>query len=576
MDRIIKNQLDDYQGNFHLDNYTDSELFEMFCCYSIISQFVGNQLEIQDVTVGGGNDCGIDGLAILAVGHIIDAVETFETLAKQYQTSPEIKLIFVQAKTSPKFDTGDILKFWRGVKDFLSKKSKLKRSKQLEEKTEILNYILAHYSLVSSISIKLFYVTTGTYYGDDSNQLKSLREDFIKELLDEHITDNIKMEFLGSLELQRLYRKTKNQLSAEIHFEHRVLIPEIEEIQEAYIGYLPLKEYKKLIVNKDGELKKGVYYDNVRDFKGEENPVNSDIAKTLQSAKPDQLVILNNGVTIVAKKITQSRDTFHLEDYQIVNGCQTSHVIYYNLDKVNNFNVGIPVKIIATKNESIINELIKATNNQTKVERAELLALSDFQKRLEEFYSSFTKKSQCLYYERRSDQYAGVNEIEKVRIVDIQTQIKSFSAMFLELPHLAKGYFGKLIDKIDGKYFLEHHHQMPYYTSAFSLYKLEYFFRNKNLEYKYRKFTFQILMLLKYVITQKNNPPLESNSKKIEAYCNQLHQVLDSPQAILYFIKAIEIIESTVEDIHDKELPKKQSFTKKLIQVANQNIYQLM
>ena len=200
------------------------------------------------------------------------------------------------------------------------------------------------------------------------------------------------MEYVGALELQKYYQQTKRQPTAEIQFDHHVLIPEIEGIQEAYIGYLPLHEFKKLIVDQAGDLKKGVFYDNVRDFKGESNPVNSDIAQTLQSAHPEQLVILNNGITIVAKNITQSRNTFRLRDYQIVNGCQTSHVIYYNLDRIHIDKVGIPVKIIATEDESITNELIKATNNQTEVEREELLALSDFQKRLEEYYNTFTKR----------------------------------------------------------------------------------------------------------------------------------------------------------------------------------------
>ena len=141
-DRIIKRQLTDYRDNFHLDNYHEYELFEMFCCYSIISQFVsGDQLEIQEVTVGGKNDCGIDGLGIIAGGHVIDSVETIDTLAKQYHTLPEIKFIFVQAKSSDKFEQGEILKFWRGVKDFLSPEPQLTQNKQLEDKADILNYI---------------------------------------------------------------------------------------------------------------------------------------------------------------------------------------------------------------------------------------------------------------------------------------------------------------------------------------------------------------------------------------------------------------------------------------------------
>lgn len=565
-DRIIKRQLIDYRDNFHLDNYQEHELFEMFCCYSILSQFVGDQLEIQEVNIGGKHDCGIDGLGIIAGGHVIDSVETIDTLAKQYHTLPEIKLIFIQAKSSDKFERGEILKFWHGVKDFLSPEPQLKQNKQLEEKAEILNYILNHYHLFRGISIKLYYVTTGTYYANENGQLETTKKSIIRELTDLHITNQIDMEYVGALELQKYYQQTKRQPSAEILFEHHVLIPEIEGIQEAYIGYLPIREFKKLIVDQTGELKKGVFYDNVRDFKGKENPVNSDIAQTLQSANPEQLVILNNGITIVAKKITQSRNTFRLSDYQIVNGCQTSHVIYYNLEKIDTKKVAIPVKIIVTADDSITNELIKATNNQTKVEREELLALSDFQKRLEEFYNTFTKKSQRLYYERRSDQYAYNNDIEKVRIVNIRNQIKSFSAMFLNLPHLAKAYYSKLIDQIEGKFFVERHQLIPYYTAAFALYKLEYLFRNKNLDYKYRKFTYQILMLLKFVVNQHKNPPL--TSKQIEKYCENIIAVLDSPKAIDYFKKAIQIIEETVEDIHDKQLPKKQSLTQTLLQVV--------
>ena len=65
-------------------------------------------------------------------------------------------------------------------------------------------------------------------------------------------------------------------------------------------------------------------------------------------------MLLNNGVTIVADSISKTGDTFTIEDYQIVNGCQTSHVLC-------NFNnaggptgpIQIPVKlIVSTKRRS--------------------------------------------------------------------------------------------------------------------------------------------------------------------------------------------------------------------------------
>lgn len=515
------------------------------------------------LSTGGTNDSGIDGLAFIASGKLIDSVDMLVTLIDQHQIVPEIKIIFIQSKTSPSFLQGDILKFWYGAKSFLEDESHVRRNKDLEEKAEILRYVTEHPLHFTDISVKLFYVTTGRYYGDESPTLSNVKQKINREIRDVNITHDVEMNFLGAFEIQKCYKQTKRKPSAVIKFERHTLFPEIEDIEQAFIGYLPLVEFKKLIVDQNGELKKGIYYDNVRDFQGEESPVNTDIAKTMQSEKPEQLAVLNNGITIVANKITQSRDTFHLEDYQIVNGCQTSHIIYRYLDKVDLEKVGLQVKLIVPENDQVTNEVIKATNNQTPVKREELLALSDYQKQLEDYYQSFQEDNLRLYYERRKDQYAFVNGISKVRIIGIRQQLKSFTAMFLEQPELAKGNFEDLIKQIKGKYFLENHQHAAYYTSAFALYKLEYFFRNRKLDSKYRKFTFHLLMLLKYVINKKKKSPY-LNSSKMDSYCQNIIRSLDSDQALDYIREAIQVIELVATDLHDKTFVKKPLLTQEL------------
>jgi hypothetical protein len=37
---------------------------------------------------------------------------------------------------------------------------------------------------------------------------------------------------------------------------------------------------------------------------------------------------MNNGVTIIARDLRRTAQKFFIEDYQIVNGCQTSHVLF--------------------------------------------------------------------------------------------------------------------------------------------------------------------------------------------------------------------------------------------------------
>ena len=76
--------------------------------------------------------------------------------------------------------------------------------------------------------------------------------------------------------------------------------------------------------------------------------------------------------------------------------------------------------------------------------------------------------------------------------------------MFYDKPHLASRYYGKLLSSIDG-IFSDDHQLLPYYTCAFTLYRLEYLFRNKTLPSQYRKFKYYILMMLKYSLAEEVN-----------------------------------------------------------------------
>ena len=112
---------------------------------------------------------------------------------------------------------------------------------------------------------------------------------------------------------------------------------------------------------------------------------------------------MNNGVTIIAKTLRATANRFYIEDYQIVNGCQTSHVLFDRKEALDS-TVMVPLRLIATKDDDVIASIIVATNRQTEVREEQLLALSSFQKKLEAFFSSFDE-AQRLYYERRSRQY---------------------------------------------------------------------------------------------------------------------------------------------------------------------------
>ena len=80
--------------------------------------------------------------------------------------------------------------------------------------------------------------------------------------------------------------------------------------------------------------------------------------------------MLNNGITVVTSSIIISGDIATIEDYQIVNGCQTSNVLIENMDSVEGIDeLIIPIRIIATKDENLKNDITRATNSQTAIKK---------------------------------------------------------------------------------------------------------------------------------------------------------------------------------------------------------------
>lgn len=166
---------------------------------------------------------------------------------------------------------------------------------------------------------------------------------------------------------------------------------------------IPFKEFKKIIVDENDRIQ-NVFEDNVRDFQGDSNDVNKRILSTITGESVDLFSVLNNGVTIVTNSLNNTGDTFTIKDYQIVNGCQTSNVMYNNRTSENIDEIHSPIKIIATENEDIKNQITFATNSQTQIKKEQLASVTQFQRYLEQYYNSF-EGDKRHYYERRSKQY---------------------------------------------------------------------------------------------------------------------------------------------------------------------------
>jgi AIPR protein len=329
-----------------------------------------------------------------------------------------------------------------------------------------------------------------------------------------------------------------------------------------YLGFLDAPTFLSIIQDEDGDIIKSIFYDNVRDWQGDSpGHVNAEISKTIRSDHKDRFVLMNNGVTIIARSLQVTGHKCNIEDFQIVNGCQTSHVLVGSEDAIDG-TVMIPLRLISTQDESVIESIIRATNRQTEVKKEQFFAVTEVAKQLERFFQAFQEEYR-LFYERRSRQYDS-QQVEKTRVVVPQNIIRAFAAMFLAEHHrTARSY--KLLDaQVGTRIFAEGHKLDPYYTSAFALYKLEYLFRNQRIDRAYRNARFQMLLAARLLYNRDSLPRM--NSRDMEKYCGDLNAILWNPDAAdRLFGRAARAVHKAAEGNLERDNIHTQPFTEKLM-----------
>jgi hypothetical protein len=442
MDKILGGYLTSFTDEYDFKHLSIERIFENFVNYCIVSKNYPGSFELEAISVDDGGQLGIDGIAIIVNDHLVTEIEEVEDLGSIYGRF-NVDFIFIQSKTSPKFDMGNIAKFFTAVEQFFIQGSFVTFSEKAQNLRTIQEYLYSQsIKMEGPPNCFMYYATTGEWKEDKN--ISGLANAVVDRLKKTNSFSDVAFNPLDSDKIKHLYRNIKNKIVKEIEFDRNIVLPKIDGIQESFIGIIPCKEFLKLICDEEGNLQKNLFYDNVRDFQGN-NQVNAEISQTLSGdpAFRDKFVVLNNGITIVAKSLTKISTTFKLIDYQIVNGCQTSHIIYLNRNYQMD-NVYLPVKLIVTTNIDVTNAVIKATNRQTLVNIEAFESLRNFHKELEAFYASYDEDHR-LFYERRSKQYDNDPKIRKNRIISLANQIKCFISMFLLEPHSTHRYYGELL-----------------------------------------------------------------------------------------------------------------------------------
>lgn len=582
MDIVTKSWFDKFRNNFELMSIEESSAFELFSIYSVVSKYVDSNVLSKDILmeiqVGNGGDWGLDGIAVVVNGKIVSSLQEVQDLhsANGYL---EVKIILVQAKVSSEFDVGELSKTMDGAKylmdDILEENVVPECNEDVENYRHIIKFLYSKASdFKDQISpyFHIYYITCGTYNGQRDFVVKV--NNTKQTLLATNLLSSVDIDLYGKTEVINCYKAAQCGNEADLIVEQKLNLPETENIKEGYLFLLPFSQYRKLIEDKDGKIKNSVFYDNVRDYQGE-NSVNKAITNSLKMGDIALFTSMNNGVTIVTKAMQSVGKKIHLVDYQIVNGCQTSNVLFQNRSVDNIDNLLVTVKLICSTDKEVRDKIIVGTNSQTEVRREQLVSLMDSLKNIEDYYNA-QNRYEKLYFERRSKQYKNTeSKVPDAKIITIPFQIKSFVAMILGEPERVGGYYGQIVDQFDNngrKVFSEKYDPALYYTSALASHKMTELMAIDFIPRKYKKVKFMLLYAFRLISEKEELPPLSSSSKKTQAYCDSLCDILNNQELCkTYFQNAMLLVDLALKrdpvdaDRNSVEL------TRKIIGIARQN-----
>ena len=525
MDNIIlSGMLKDFVNKHSLQGDLPDRQFEKFANYCLLKTDHYDSFDFEKVSTG---ECvGVDGVAVSIGGVIVDELEDAENFTRMQF---DARFIFSQAKTSSKFDLGDFLKFSTTVRTFFGK-NKSAVPTELHKAFEIKRHIYdnAAAKLRQPPSAELSYVYAVKFDGKNES-LKQQIEQEVKSLRDmPYLFSGVAWHVYDGDAIARLYRETQNDVLVDVPFQRHVALPKLRGARSAYLGVVRCSDYISMIRKENGELNKGLFFENVRDFLGTQNPVNEDIAKTIHNPdERDRFAILNNGVTVVAKSVTPSGDTFRISQFQVVNGCQTSHVLFNNSDDITQ-DMYLTVKLIETSDVDLSGQIIATTNSQSLVTKEAFATIRPYHRVVEDFFNAMRSYNYKYYYERRPHQYDNRHDIFQHHIVSAPSLIKSFVSTVLEEPHKVHYYYGTLLSEYNKNRTSELFSSDDYPGLYFAAHHITYLTRGAVSGDRYLKeWGFHIALLVKKMLAPELRKSIALNDKKFLELLKRIDENFD-------------------------------------------------
>jgi len=438
-DRIILDQVLEQKRQEIASSLDPARFFEFFCAEQVLKDYDLSYDEIESGMVRGGGDGGVDSFYVLVNGELLQEDSDFSDLKKNIR----IDVFIIQSKTTDGFSEAAIDRFVSTTQDLFD------LSKQLEKLSSVYNEALRlsagrFRSTYQSLASRFPRLRLAYYYatkGDEPHPNVQRKVSRLKEVIRQHFSAaECSFDFLGAgrlLDLARRAPTTTYQLKLSEN-------PISSTGAVAFVCLVSLKDFHRFITDAEGRLVRQIFESNVRDYQ-RKTEVNEEIQNSLQHPVSEDFWWLNNGITVLASKATQSGKTIAIENPELVNGLQTATEIfnYYAACNTSSENRNLLVRVIVPKEPESRERIIKATNSQTPIPAASLRATDRIHRDIEEYLRAYG-----LYYDRRKNFYK--NEGKPInRIISIPQMAQAVMAIMLKRPNTARARPSSLIKRDD-------------------------------------------------------------------------------------------------------------------------------
>ncbi|WP_347270130.1 AIPR family protein [Rhizorhabdus histidinilytica] len=502
MHLVTKSYFNTFCQNFGAP-YEETKNFEAFANYCIFSKYSGDSVEISDLIYEGA-DPGIDGALVFLDDRAVFSLEELEETLRGSRREYGVTVVLTQVKSSISWSKMEIDSFIAAVSDLLSENPSQPHAAYLAEFRLMFKKLYENIGRIKNGLPDLHAYFVSAAPDTDATEINAafqVGEDALKRLGYSHETRFVKTH---RDVIHDLWLAADGPVEAKLPTIGYAPFPAAPNINNAYVATVLARNFiDSVLKNTDGSARKKLFEENVRDFLGVDSDVNSEIAQTIdEDERKSRFGLMNNGVTIVASSVRPAGQEIYIRDFQIVNGCQTSNVLI-SLDEKIDKSVSLMVKLIEADEPSIIDDIVRATNRQSKVEDAQFISTMGVLRKLEQYFSARgSGEVNRLYFERRKGQYSPEN-IAPVRIFDIREAARCYAAVAMMRPDLASRYPNRLTGDLLNDVYKPNYQEEIYYTSCYTHYRLKMLLSNKKFDGRYSKLRWHLMCAASKLSSEK-------------------------------------------------------------------------